>query len=588
LNGHNNTVANNTAYKNNISIAVIGDNMSSSRNNTVEGNIIDDSMAGIGVSGVSYSKVEGNNISNCEGGILLADDDTLGLFDLGDTAYNTIINNNIFDSFVGIALYESGNAGVDNNTIVGNNISGMMSTGGFIAVGFTSQAGVYIDVSSGNNISNNYICTGGMDINASSISASDNGTNNTCLFSNGWTDIGSAAACTNLCSECFDGDGDGFNLTMLANASCGPVDCDDTDASVVPAIENLDVNRSLTLCPGTYFINDTDKNGVLIVSADNVTLDCNFANLTGNLSDSSIGIFSSGFDNLTIKNCIINSYEAKIDVDNANGLGIYNNTLSINATLDIFEAGAIILEDCDDASVRDNVIHTDVHGIGGVRVNSSDLSQNDITYTGFATLMIDCDYVNITENNIRDSFLGISNIGCDDCVIDGNNIQNSSSTGILGLTLSAISVSTSQRNIVSNNQIIDSHVGISITDGVFFGALASDHHQVFDNYILDTEIGILVNSSVLTVSYNNITHNDIIDSDYGIFVNDNGVGAADFNNISRNTITLSNIYGLYLNVSSGNNISSNYICYSGDTDIYVQNKDVTDVGGNNSCLTTQG
>lgn len=76
------------------------------------------------------------------------------------------------------------------------------------------------------------------------------------------------------------------------------------------------MSGNLDSCPGTG----------LIIGADNITLDCNGSTITGNLNG--YGINSTGFDNSTIENCIIQNFPRGIYFENSNNDMVLNNTIT--------------------------------------------------------------------------------------------------------------------------------------------------------------------------------------------------------------------------------------------------------------------
>ncbi len=95
------------------------------------------------------------------------------------------------------------------------------------------------------------------------------------------------------------------------------------------------INENTKFEPGNIFCNvpDGDNEGVLIINASNIILDCNGMTLNG--MDSGIGIYNDGFDNVTIKNCNVNNYNKGIEFENnADNNTIYSNTLYSNIDLE--------------------------------------------------------------------------------------------------------------------------------------------------------------------------------------------------------------------------------------------------------------
>jgi parallel beta-helix repeat protein len=107
------------------------------------------------------------------------------------------------------------------------------------------------------------------------------------------------------------------------------------------------ITTNMTLAPIVCNVTDIDNNGVLIISGDNVTLDCNGMTLVGSGSGLGIAISGSG---VTLKNCIVQKYGTGISANNINvfltahiinnsvmyntGSGIYNDMGSQNVVFE--------------------------------------------------------------------------------------------------------------------------------------------------------------------------------------------------------------------------------------------------------------
>ena len=173
---------------------------------------------------------------------------------------------------------------------------------------------------------------------------------------------------------CIDSDGDGFNKTMAA-CSTG-TDCDDNNALIIPAIDNLNVSQDLTFCANSYNINDTGPNGVIIINSSDIILDCNNATLNG--TGSGYGIYNPGFDNVTIKNCKITNYEYGIYIENSdsskivynqilyNNIGIYSfgSNSTINSNLICKNNGSDLNSSNWQMTSGENNTCGNVHGVG--------------------------------------------------------------------------------------------------------------------------------------------------------------------------------------------------------------------------------
>ena len=84
--------------------------------------------------------------------------------------------------------------------------------------------------------------------------------------------------------------------------------------------QNMDITQNTTLCKNDYTIEDQGDIGVIVIKDANVTLDCNGARLTGN--GKGIAIYIKDADNVTVKNCIIDSYTYGIYAEDSHSIQI--------------------------------------------------------------------------------------------------------------------------------------------------------------------------------------------------------------------------------------------------------------------------
>ncbi len=94
-----------------------------------------------------------------------------------------------------------------------------------------------------------------------------------------------------------------------------------SDACVTPEDE-LSIETNITLCPGKYRVSG------FRIEADNLTLDCNGAELEGDLRR--IGITLTRNQNVIIKNCGLAGYRKAIAINGGSRIKITNTTLSYN------------------------------------------------------------------------------------------------------------------------------------------------------------------------------------------------------------------------------------------------------------------
>jgi len=251
-----------------------------------DGHKIDSDDTGEFKSGIEMIGKSGNTIRNC----VITD------FESGITLYgaskNEIYKNQISSNYYdGVWISEESNS----NNIRGNQIE----DNGKYGIFFSSN-------SNDNTFSENIVCSNPTDIHDS---AENSGDDNRCDITSNWNDDG-ARGCTHPCE-----------------GGC-----------VIPT-DDLYINSDTTLCPGFYDIPDAGADGVIIINADGVVLDCNGATING--TGSGYGIYNYGFDNVTVKNGNVMNYRYGIQMRTyADYNTIISNNLSLNtiAGIELFAA----------------------------------------------------------------------------------------------------------------------------------------------------------------------------------------------------------------------------------------------------------
>ena len=325
------------------------------------------------------------------------------------------------------------------------------------------------------------------------------------------------------------------------------------------------ITDDTVLCPGDYFI-PAQGNGVLIIAVDNVVLDCNSAHIRG-LNDGGLGIIVDRHKNISIKNCFIDSYFIGIDVVNSNNLAIFNNVIS---------TGSLGL-------------HSDK--------NSNNLSIFNNTFNDFSTgiLAEETHQLSIFNNKISDVF-GDSGIEIDllnNAAVYNNTFFNVSNRGI--------SLGTTTNFSIFNNLIYDSEVYYAIdlydaSDGAIFnnkiydisheiyygvsGISASNlnNSQIYENYIFNSSrYGIYLSNSYNTAIYDNSVEKSFAGLKiYGAY------GGLANNYISGNRF-VSNVYGIDVSQSNGNDLKDNFVCQNQQFDVFNSRAMENNKGAGNTC-----
>ena len=110
---------------------------------------------------------------------------------------------------------------------------------------------------------------------------------------------------------------------------------------IVPE-QGMEINEDALLCEGSYSL----EKGILL-SNDNIVLDCNGASLSGN--GVSYGILVKNKENIIVRNCNITNYEVAIYLENANSNNIVDNYLSKNRF-------GIVVFSSEDNNIENNIM----------------------------------------------------------------------------------------------------------------------------------------------------------------------------------------------------------------------------------------
>lgn len=350
--------------------------------------------------------------------------------------------------------------------------------------------------------------------------------------------------------------------TGFATLPSGPGGC-----SYLTGLNETNISGNITLCAGTYYMNDTyndgiviENNGTLVIDTDYLELDCNGAIIIGN-SDG-YGIFMENRTNVTIRNCVIQSYERAINVYNTNNSEIIDN--NIGDSLGTTTSG-IYIRTSTELNISNNSVH-DIAGdgitmlglLGGMKPNSDNIFYNnsinsstgdglDLTVDENSTI-----YHNVIELNGMSGIYAsgynhsIYNNTIRNNTLKGINLEESNTTifenNISGNTGSGVSV-TANNNTIYNNTITENNEGIYV--------IVANFIDIYNNTInLSSAESIYLSDSTNC----NVSNNTLLNGTYGIRV----AGVSLSNNIISNNATGNTVRGI--SIESGLNlIYDNYM-----------------------------
>ncbi len=540
--------------------------------------------------------------------------DNNGLY-IGLTNYSNISNINSSDNYVGVYLLFSNNNTVMNNNLNSNLVgffgvgsaSPLTLTGNTIvnnnitlnsAVGITFQG-----ANSNNSIYNNYLNN---TLNARDT-ASTNYWNTTyacggqtnilggnCMGGNFWHDysgaddgsggrvaadgIGDTDLPYNVSGNITNG-GDYLPLMQVAGglANC---QCD----SCISCQNNL----SDAACTQVNLTQSINAAGTCITwPTGNKTFDCKGYEING--SGISYGIYLSGDNNNTIRNCNITNFLVGIHLDSSSNQNtlinntiynnswygiqfdkVYNNTIINNTLLWMSSAGGhgVFLSGSYNNSIINNTANSNEKcGIFLSNSSNNTITNNTLQENSYSDLFIgfhysaDIDCSNIIESNIGsgnrpiryyNSSVNLANETISElilCNADNSNITNVTITGSSSVQNNGVFVHlTDNANLTS----------VNASDTAYGFYFTNSSYNIIDSCIannISTEGGF----ELLSSSYNNLTnniakYNGDDSSDAGILIY-----GGSFNSLINNTALGNPYFGILILTGSNNSIISNDI-----------------------------
>jgi parallel beta-helix repeat protein len=247
----------------------------------------------------------------------------------------------------------------------------------------------------------------------------------------------------------------------------------------------------------TYTLTD-NINGFIVIERDDIMVDGanNVLEGTGIGSEYgtfTVGVLSTGRNNVTIKNMIIEAFDYGIRLEYS-----VNDNLAGNKMIN--DQDAIFLANSSNIIVHGNNATNNFEGISLGNSSGNTISGNTITNTvELGVSLYTSSDNNISRNIITNQMNGIDLSFSPNNSISENNIMNSSQTGIsLG--------GSSDSNVISGNSITRSYL-----HGMWL-YLSSSNNTIFENILTDNKYGMRFDSS-----NNKVFHNDFIDNRFQVF-----------------------------------------------------------------------
>jgi len=283
----------------------------------------------------------------------------------------------------------------------------------------------------------------------------------------------------------------------------------------VTPVEDLYINNDTELCSGTYYLNDSTGDGVLIINASNITITCNDTYIIGSQISNSKGIFGDGKTNVTLVGCSFSGFDYGIFFNGSTGgnmnLNISENTANNCST-------GIYLQDVSASTIAQNTVYDSSTAISckiacntndfyknilynvttGINVTDSDntIENNSISNISYGIFTNERNY--IYYNNVSSTNNGIGifiiNNASNNSIINGNRLLNLSTAILLDNFATNINITS---NIIKN-----SAVGLNLTNTI--------NNFIYNNYVNSTLDAFAYNSSYWNVSYSCSSGSNII------------------------------------------------------------------------------
>ena len=409
--------------------------------------------------GIYFSNYDYVTIKNC-----VITDFNKGISIDTNADYTTIANNTIRDTNdVGIQIHTSSNVVIANNTVANN-----------------ANIGIFVYWSPNNMLYNNTVNNNDEGIyiqsysNYNTLSYNTVYDNNYGFYISQWSDNNELSYnkvygnTNNDVYQKSDSVNNNIQYSYWGSNVCDVSLNGIAKDSVVPYYSDYELTNLVTTVPPclevplacgntittsktlTEDFNCQSSNGFTI-GADNIVLDCGGHTISG--SGNYYGIENNGFDNVTVKNCIINYFSESIFFYNYADNGTIDNNVVDSSVMH-----GIFLANSDSSHITNNIVSNGPYGCyGGIVVGGNsdyNIISNNNVYNNrcenYGAIWLVQNNNNVIANNIITNNLEGRGIQLETCT-NTDIIDNTVSNNSYGIYMYA----SSNNNIINQNKIYD-------------------------------------------------------------------------------------------------------------------------------------
>lgn len=258
--------------------------------------------------------------------------------------------------------------------------------------------------------------------------------------------------------------------------------------SCVTPSDNLYINENTTLCSGTYQINDSAADGLIIGNATGIEIVCDGTILIGNNSGIAIKLEKKTY----LKNCIIKKYYSAAYIGSETYSEIINNTLTENQYGIECNWGSGYYSKIYNNTLSNNSYGTYLYGCAAY----SQIYGNQVANNSNDGLWLYGNYVSVKNNWVYNNRNGIFTYISESGEFSHNIVEHNSQCGI----------STKGFSSLLDNTLIDNQDGLCLQE-------YSQSYTIKDSSFINNTRGLSIGNN----DYIDILNNTFSGNQYGLY-----------------------------------------------------------------------